>query len=108
MATRLAAENTAHATSSTRGLYGQWSPTTRIAARRTPASRREPLSALPGHELIALTSHRLDQVEAELGAQPPDAHVHHVRTGVEIVTPDGSEQRAFRHGVAHMLSEFAQ
>src|ERR1700743_1408666 len=45
-------------------------------------------------ELIALTPHGLDQVEAELGAQSPDARVDDVGAGVRVVAPDGGEQPA--------------
>src|SRR5215469_12165270 len=108
MAMRLSVEKTAHPTSSTRGLYGQRSATTRAAARRAAARRREPPSRSPSDELITLTPHRLNQVKAQLGAQPPDAYVHDVRAGVEIVTPDGRQERALGHGFADVFGELAQ
>src|ERR1700722_13236052 len=66
----------------------------------TPAGQGQPIERsqrLLVNELIALTPDRLDQVEAELGADAPDAHVHHVGAGVEVVAPDGGEQRPLGH-----------
>ena len=62
----------------------------------------------PGHELIALTPHGLDQVEAELGAESADAHVDHVGPRVEVVAPDGGEQLALGDRVPGVLRELAQ
>src|ERR1700722_7268549 len=59
----------------------------------TPAGQGQPIRRLLADELIALTPDGLDQVEAELGADAPYAHVHHVGAGIEIVAPDGGEQR---------------
>src|ERR1700722_935207 len=59
-------------------------------------------------ELIALTPHGLDQVEAELGAQPPDAGVDDVRARIDVVAPDGGEQPALGHRFPGVLHEFAQ
>src|SRR5271165_2266148 len=111
IAIRLSAEKTAQPSSSTCGLYGHLSATTRAAARRMPVRRREPparLAASPGDELIALTPHCLDQVEAEFGTQPPDTHVHDVGARVEVIAPDGGQQLALRHGLADMLGELAE
>src|SRR4249920_3052254 len=71
---------------------------TRSTVRSTARSwcGRPPGTTSAG-ELVALTTHRLDQVEPELGAQPPDADVHHVRARVEVVSPDRGEQLAFAH-----------
>src|SRR5580693_9401450 len=109
IATRLSAEKTAHPMSSARGLYGQRSATRRAAARLAVA-RRFLLAApwLPGDELIAFTPHRLDQVEAEFGPQPPDAYVHHVGARVEVIAPDGGEQRFLGDGLADVLGELTQ
>src|SRR6266480_2511103 len=108
MATRLASENPTQATSSQAngqrtggrprghcrpdGWPGQRSP----ASQCGPASRfgqcRRPPGTTSGGEPIALTTHRLDQVEAELGAQPPHADVDHVRARIEVVSPDRGKQ----------------
>src|SRR5215467_932162 len=53
-----------------------------------------------GRKLVPGTSHRLDQVESELRAQPPDAHVDHVGAWVEVVAPDRGQQLVLRHRVA--------
>src|ERR1700751_2766780 len=93
IATRLSAEKTAQLRASASGLYGQRSARIFAVAWRDRATERVPLPppgelrALPGDELIALTPHGLDQVEAKLGAQPPDADVPHVRARVEVVAP---------------------
>src|SRR5690242_6724809 len=108
IAARLTTENAAQATSTqangqcTRGRWtGQRSPGGRcghrMAARRGNGSlgertasrscgaRRARPGRCLGSEPISLTAHRLDQVEAELGPQPPHADVHHVGAGVEVV-----------------------
>src|SRR5579871_858671 len=109
IATRLTAEKTAQPMSSASGLYGQRSARIFAVAWRDWATERVPLPppselrGLPGDELIALTPHGLDQVEAEFGAQPPDAHVHHVRARVEIVAPDGGQQLALGHRLSDVL-----
>src|SRR5205085_11122760 len=78
IASRLTAENAAHAASSSAGRKGQLS---RIASRPSPDTR----PARPGSlasatgKLVTLTAYRLDQVEAELGPQPPHAHVEYGR-----------------------------
>ena len=64
--------------------------------------------AQPRHKLIALTPHRLDQFEPELGADPPDAHVDHVRSRVEVVAPDRGEQLALGDRLPGVLRELAQ
>src|SRR5262245_28862865 len=69
--------------------------------------RRWPGTA-SGGELVALTTHRLDQFEAELGAQPAHADVHHVRAGVEVVSPYGGEQLALAHRLARVLHQLPQ
>src|SRR5580704_18703992 len=114
IATRLSAEKTAQPIVSASGLYGQRSARICAVAWRSWARERVPLpppgelTGLPGDKLIALTPHGLDQVEAELGAQPPDAHVHHVRARVEVVAPDGGQQRALGHRLPDVLGELAQ
>src|SRR5215471_5634525 len=78
-------------------------------ARSVPASwwRRWPGTA-SGGELVALTTHRLDQFEAELGAQPAHADVHDVGAGVEVVPPHGGEQLALAHRLARVLHQLPQ
>src|SRR6516165_2372214 len=58
-----------------------------------------------GGELISGTTHRLDQLEAELRPEPPDADVDDVGTGVEIVAPDRRQQLILAHRLAHVLHE---
>src|SRR5262244_1765903 len=70
--------------------------------------RMRPPGTTSGGEPIALTTHRLDQVEAELGAQPPHADVDYVRARVEVVSPYRGEQLALADrlpGVLHQLPE---
>src|SRR5215469_6516368 len=61
-----------------------------------------------GGKLISGTTHRLDQLEAELRPEPPDADVDDVRTGVEIVAPDGRQQLVLAHRLARVLHELAE
>src|SRR5260370_42168941 len=58
------------------------------------ASSPGPASCSASDELIALTPHGLDQVEAELRAQSPDARVDDVGAGIGVVAPDRGEQLA--------------
>src|ERR1700733_1833901 len=111
MKSRLARAKTVHTVSITTGGHGQpslgsqtGSPGTVVACGTAPAS----VPGSPGDELIALTPYGLDQVEAELGADPPDAHVHHVGARVEVVAPDGGEQAALGHRLPGVLGELAQ
>src|SRR5215469_9430122 len=67
------------------------------AVSRGCAARRAGPGRCLGGELISLTAHRLDQVEAELGPEPPHADVHHVRARVEVVAPDRGQQLALAH-----------
>src|SRR3984957_3337742 len=84
MKSRLTRAKIHHATSIARAGYGQ--PNRGRCGRRCERGALPPSSARL--KLIALTSHRLDQFEPELGAEPPDAHVDHVRSRVEVVAPD--------------------
>src|SRR5215467_10472399 len=59
-------------------------------------------------ELITLTTNRLDQLEAQLGPEPPDTDVHHVGAGVEVVAPDRREQLALAHRVARVFHQLPQ
>src|ERR1700683_828465 len=95
MRSRLARAKTVHTTSIRRGGYGQ-------------PRRGSLLASSPGHELIALTPHGLDQVEAQLGAESADAYVDHVGPRVELVAPDGGEQLALGDRVPGVLGELAQ
>src|SRR5215469_11539865 len=64
------------------GRCGQCSP---AGIRSVAASWcRRPSGTASGGKLVALTAHRLDQVEAELGAEPAHADVHHVRARIEV------------------------
>src|ERR1700678_3614890 len=65
MKSRLTRAKIHHATSIARGGYGH-------------QKRGSLWVASARHELITLTPHRLDQLEAELGAEPAHAHVDHV------------------------------
>src|SRR5580704_5758590 len=59
-------------------------------------------------ELISLTTHRLDQAEAEFRAKAADADVDHVGTGIEVVSPHRGEQLPFGYRlprVFHQLTE---
>src|ERR1700761_3273053 len=94
MKSRLASAKIVHAVSMTPGGQGQPSRGSQRGNRgRVTACGIVPASVpgSPGDELIALTPHGLDQVEAELGADPPHAHVPHVGARIEIVAPDGGE-----------------
>src|SRR5690242_3393529 len=107
MAIRLSAEKAAQITSSASGLNGQRSASSHAGG---PAVGATSIAAMPalGDELISLTSHSLDQLEAELGTDPPHAHVHHVGARVEVIAPDHGEQPALGHGVADVLGELAE
>src|SRR6516164_4604944 len=102
IAARLASEKATHATSTQakcpwkRGrCSGQRSPGGRCGQRMCHGHGHGGGQAWAGSrvsgpsrcELITLTTHRLDQVEAQLGPEPPDAHVHHVGARVEVVAP---------------------
>src|SRR5215470_17831458 len=78
------------------------------AARRGCVARRARPGRCLGGEPISLTAHRLDQVEAELGPQPPNADVHHVRARVEVVAPDRGQQLALAHRLARVLDQLSQ
>src|SRR5215467_11971858 len=56
-------------------------------------------------ELTALTAHRLDQLEPQLGPEPPDTNVHHVGPWVEVVPPDRREQLALAHRLARVVHQ---
>src|SRR5580692_744423 len=88
IAARLATEKTAHATSTQ--AKRPWWKRGRCSGQRSPGGRCGQRMC-HGHgqawagsrvrwpsrcELITLTTHRLDQLEAQLGPEPPDAHVH--------------------------------
>src|SRR5215469_2779097 len=85
------------------GRGGQVSP----AGTRSVAASwcRRPPGTASGGKLVALTAHRLDQVEAELGAEPAHADVHHVRARVEVISPDRGEQLALAHRLACVLHQ---
>src|SRR5450755_4802589 len=99
MAARFASENPAQVRSGQAGRSGQpppgRSPGTAGAAGPSrpgcqPASSRRSqgrASTLESGQLIALTTHRLDQLEPELRAEPPYAHVDDVRAGIEFEPP---------------------
>src|ERR1035438_6539084 len=101
MATRLIAEKTAHPASSHQGRNGQLS----LTAKRPSPNRRPARLASVAGKLVALTAHRLDQAEAQLGSQPPHAHVDDVGARVEIVAPDPGQQLPLRHGLAGMFGQ---
>src|SRR5580698_4671000 len=109
MQARLASENSTQTRSTQAPRHGQenasrraWpcQPTAGSAGQR-PGSRasrgRNRLvcaglaSPASRGELVSLTAHRFDQVEAQLRAEPADAHVDHVRAGVEVIAPDRGE-----------------
>src|SRR5215472_18417427 len=120
IAARLATEKATHAASTwATGPWdrGQRSPGGRCgqrmyrghggtcAGRICRRGRSQPWAACRGGwpsgcEPISLTAHRLDQFEAQLGPQPADADVHHVRARVEVVAPDRCEQLALAHRLA--------
>src|SRR5215471_19332342 len=85
---------------------------TATTAMTFPLGRLRPVSMSPnlllGRKLVPGTSHRLDQVESELRAQPPDAHVDHVGAGVEVVAPDRGQQLVLRHRVARVPHKLAE
>src|SRR5580704_18816746 len=101
MRSRLTRAKIHHPTSIARGGYGQ----PKRGGRGGPGS----LSAASArHELIALTPHGLDQLEAELGAKPSDAHVDDVGSRVEVVAPDGGEQLSLGDRVPRVVGQLAQ
>src|ERR1700688_2917594 len=107
MKSRLTRAKIVHAMSIARGGYGQ--PKAGRRGRRGRRGAGGSFSAASArHELIALTPDRLDQFEAELGAEPADAYVHHVGSRVEVVAPDRREQLALGDGVPGVLRELAQ
>src|SRR5581483_8794228 len=106
IASRLTAENAAHAASSSAGRKGQRSlmtgrPSPDARPARPGSTTGRPASATG--KLVALTAHRLDQAEPELGPQPPHAHVDHVGARVEVVAPHAGQQLALGHGLAVVL-----
>src|SRR6516165_480978 len=117
IATRLATEKATHAKSTQANGHrsrgpdrGQCSPGGRcgqcsLAGTRSVAASwcRRPAGTASGGKPVALTTHRLDQFEAELGAQPAHADVHHVRARIEVVSPDRGEQLALAHRLARVL-----
>src|ERR1700722_19483661 len=107
MKSRLASAKTVHTVSITPGGQGQ---PRRASHGAVSACGIVPASApgSPGDELITLTPYGLDQLEAQLGAEPPDAHVYHVRAGIEVVAPDGGEQAALGHRLPRVLGEVAR
>jgi hypothetical protein len=50
----------------------------RSGGRDTSAAHQRPRTAHLSGEPVSLTTHRLDQLDAELGAEPPNADVHDV------------------------------
>ena len=94
MAMRLSAEKTPQITSSATGLNGQRKASSQAGAPEAAGAASTAAAAGLRDKLITLTPHGLDQLEAELGTDPPDAHVHHVGSGIEIITPDGGQQPA--------------
>src|SRR5580700_7572914 len=81
-----------------------------VARRSGPAVplARWPTLARSGSEPITRTAHRFDQVEPELGPQPPDADVHHIRSGVEIDAPYRRQQLVLGDRLARMLHELPE
>src|SRR6201996_2598220 len=111
MKSRLASANIVHTVSITPGGQGHPKRGSQRGSRETVnacGTVSDSLSHSLGDELIALTPYGLDQVETELGANPPDAHVHHIGAGVEVVAPDGSEQAALGDRVTGVVGELAQ
>src|SRR3984885_1796890 len=111
MKSRLARAKSVHTTSITPGGHGQPSLGSQPGKRGTVVARGTAPASVPGSpgdELIALTPYGLDQVEAELGADPPYAHVHHVGARVEVVAPDGGEPAGLGARLPGVLGEFAQ
>src|SRR6266700_4050046 len=116
IAARLSTEKTAHATSTPAtgqrrpgvqcrpaGRCGQCRPDGRCGTCR-PDDRwgtcRSAGGPAPlGGEPVSLTTHRLDQVEAEFGAQPPHTDIHNVRAGIKVVAPDRGQQLALAYRV---------
>src|SRR5260370_34849816 len=90
IATRLAAANTAHATSThsslTRPSGQERLPCEPNAGRdRQPRERGTcPGAWSPGGEPIALTAHRFDQLQAEIPAQPPHADGDAIRGRADV------------------------
>src|ERR1700733_8806707 len=109
--TRLPSAKTTHNVSSTPGDQGQPSRLSKRGcrgARITRGTVAELASSSLVDKLIALTPHGLDQFEAELGAEAPDAHVYHVRAGIEVVAPHGGEQAVLGHQLPGVLGELAE
>src|SRR5581483_2140508 len=77
MATRFATPNAAHATSTQYRRHGH--------------------RARSGIDPVPDPTFGDDHVRAELGAQSPHVHVHDVRAGVEVISPDGGQQPLLRH-----------
>src|SRR5215470_9884706 len=99
IAARLTREKATQATSTQ--ATRPWWKRGRYSGQRSPGGRSR-------CELITLTTHRLDQLEAQLGPEPPDTDVHHVGAGVEVITPDRREQLALAHRLARVLHQFPQ
>src|SRR5258708_15143601 len=108
MASRLRGEKAAQSTSSASKLKGQRSASSHAGTPDAAGASSTAAGPVLGDELIALTPHGLDQLEAELGTDPLHAHVHHVGAGIEVIAPDGGEQPALGHQVAGVLGELAQ
>src|SRR5690242_1742465 len=104
IATRLTAENATHTASSSAGRNGQLSLTADLPSPEMRSARPPSVVA----KLIALTAYRLDQAEAELGSQAPDAHVDHVGARVEVVSPHAGQQPALGHRLTVVLGQLAQ
>src|SRR5580700_8817413 len=102
MKSRLTRAKIHHPTSIARGGYGQPNRGSRCSCG-SGGGRNSRAVASARHELIAPTPHRLDHVEAELRAEPPDAHVDHVGPRIEVVAPDGGEQLALGDRVPGVL-----
>src|SRR5258707_391544 len=83
----------------------------RASRARMPMARvclSHPAIASLRGELVSFTTHRLDQVETEFGAEAADADVDHVGAGIEVVPPHRREQLPLGHrlpGVLHELTE---
>src|SRR3981081_692989 len=87
IAARFTAEKAPQAMSSGAGRMARQPPDRRLHASIRPSRR----------ELITLTAHCPDQVEAELGAEPPDAHIDHVRPRIEVEPPHRRDQSLLLH-----------
>src|SRR5262249_18833621 len=59
-------------------------------------------------ESVSRTTHRLDQLESQLGPQPANADVDDVRAGIKIDAPHRCQQCSLRHRLAGVLHELTQ